>query len=229
MKTTMLMLLSLLFVFAFTNQASAQDPFEDLGTYDCHDYDDGGWLAVDTVDCYEILVYYCYKYDFNTGEIALDFGKTYYRQIYDNCYIQDFIQYLADHHDELLEKHTKKIIAAIAKKIQLTTLFCNEGVFTIVDVYTAACASTELVPFYAGGSHEDPPKVYYWRPKCSEDSRCKTIYRLCWYWDGEHTDLQSRLSLIGRQIDMDETCPDTFMVDQPGSPRIEVECKTFCH
>ncbi len=223
MKTTMLMLLSLLFVFAFTNQSSAQISF------DCPDgYTEGDSIVVDTIFCYQVSVKYCYKKNPDNGSLGIHFSQVSYWAINEGCNVEDFTQYLDDHYDELLEKHTKVILAEIRDQLEIPLVFCEEGQHNILEASTAACASKTLVAWYAPGRDPNGPmEKHYWRPKCSVDSYCMSTYKLCWKWDGLNT--VAELILLHRHVDMYDTCPNTRIINEVGMPKpVEVECKTIC-
>ncbi len=231
MKKTTLMMLSMLFILVFSNQSYSQ-----TDSTCAPGYTYGGWVVVDTIICYQVKIEYCYMYDKETNNIKLDYKNTIYTKLYEDCNVPDLTAYLDEHFDELLEKHTERVLAKLAEKVELGTVFCNEGEYNMIEVALAGCFSTELITWYGDNASFDPddPSTWvlvphYWRPACAEESKCISIYKICWYWDGTSPHQQCRLTLIDRIADINQTCPPTKVFDVIGMPHpVEVPCKTLC-
>ncbi len=227
-KNTYLFALLLSILLAIPNyNANAQ------GSEDCDDgYIYGGKLLVDHILCADVYIEYCFKFDDSFGNLVEFKVKDILFVVTDEpCDLDEVRDIFNDGYWDLYGAYVKQMVLNALGRVNKSPALCHNG-FLVVSLETASCSSKDLVYLYTLNTVNPDgsvtPKAFYGNKKCSEQSFCESQYQICWKNNPDTGELESHSNFVGRNLDVNDECPDSIIHRPEPGYSIEIECIVRC-
>ncbi len=190
------------------------------------DCGDPGWQQMPAVDvgriepCFTIQVVYCfYKHQagppISAFDIEFSIAHVFLIPDSDTCDFRAAQEEFNNNYGYYIDIIAKGVLKDLVNKGRIDPALCDEEQQQISYQLTmAACQTNDLVLVDQIDTGEWLIPISEFVP-CSDEAKCLSIYKTCFYNDPDTGLLEARQELVERRTDITNACPDQIWIEMP--------------